>query len=122
MGGRNHCGHGARRIIYRRLYERDEYFPGARAAGRRERQYAKSSHYVVRTIHVRVRDRLVAAAGGDYRSGSDGEEEDLVAGSCYGIDAPHYDVALLSPRRSLVSAWCYPRVPPAPFVHRPDRY
>ncbi len=31
------------------------------------------------TVHVRLRNRLAAAAGGDYRGGGDGEEKDLAA-------------------------------------------
>src|ERR1700745_1485010 len=83
MGGGNHCGYGAGRIIHRRVHERDKYFPGARAACRRERQHAKSSHHAVRAIHVRLRDRLIAAARRDHRGGGDGKEENLVASPEY---------------------------------------
>ncbi len=71
------CGDSAGRIIYRRLHKREEYFPRPRIARGGKRQHAESRHDAVRTIHVRLRDRLVVAAGGDHRSGGDGKEEDL---------------------------------------------
>ena len=44
-----------------------------------EQQHPADGSPAVRQLHVHLRNRLVAAAGGDYRSGGDGEEENLKA-------------------------------------------
>src|ERR1039458_2060994 len=81
MGGGNNCGNRVGRIIYRRVYEREGYLPQlpcAHDAGRGSK-HAEYRDVVIWPIHVRLRDRLAVAAGGDHWSGGDGEEEDLKA-------------------------------------------
>src|SRR5580700_8312203 len=123
MGGRNHYGGCARRIIYRCVCEGNEYLSPSCSIDRGREQHAKCGDFPVWTIHVRLRDRLAIAAGGDYRSGGDGKEEDLVpstgylvlserrlggrgpeARGGYGIHAANHDAALPGARRGVVSA------------------
>src|SRR5580700_4685666 len=85
MGSGNGCGNRVGRIIYRRVFEREEPLPrssNAHVPGRSSK-HTECRNPVVRTVHVRLRDRLTAAAGGDHWSGGDGEEEDLVPSALY---------------------------------------
>ena len=58
-------------------------FPGPGVAHRRGAEHANGRHHVVRAVHVRLRDRLAAAASGDHRSRGNGEEENLAASTKY---------------------------------------
>src|ERR1700691_3156060 len=123
MGGRNHYGGCARRIIYRCVCEGDEYLYPSCSIDRGREQHAKRGDLFVWTIYVCLRDRLAIAAGGDYRSGGDGKKEGLVpsaeclvpserrlgarcpeARGCYGIHAANHDAALPGARRGAFSA------------------
>ena len=70
-------GNGAWADYSSRSSQREGHLSGTRSAGGGKRQHAEDRHHVVRAIHVRLRDRFAAVAGGDYRSGSDGKEENL---------------------------------------------